>query len=210
MRHPSSYLALALVAGAAAIAPPALAAIPGADPDWPCQQRLVPELTGATLWNGPALPTDAKWQSDKRIAGLVTSVASRDLPIEEGEAQLGKFVDGIKPAERKTLVPEIFVGIVGEVNRQRSDIITRIRELTRRQKSVGDVVAKVTAELEQIPEDAQGDEAKRRDEIVQRREYVIRMFDETERTMRYACEAPVNLEARLGDYARLLQAKLGG
>ncbi len=209
MRHLSYCLALALVASSAAIAVPALAAIPGADPDWPCQQRLVPELTGATLWNGPPLPADAKWQSDKRIAGLVTSVAARDLPVEEGEAQLGKFVDAIKPAERKTLVPEIFVGIVDEVNRQRGDVISRIKDLDRRQKSVGDVVAKVSAELEQIPEDAQGDEAKRRDEIVQRRDYVIRMFEETERTMRYACEAPVNLEARLGDYARLLQAKLG-
>ena len=209
MRHLSSCLAFALVAGSAAVAAPVLAAIPGADPDWPCQQRLVPELTGGTLWSGPPLPTDGKWRSDKRIAPLVTSVSSRDLPVEEGEAQLGKFVDGVKPAERKAVVPEIFVGIVDEVNRQRDDIIARIRELTRRQKSVGDVVAKVTAELQQIPEDAEGDEAKRRQEIVERRDYVIRMFEETERTMRYACEAPVNLEARLGDYARLLQAKLG-
>jgi hypothetical protein len=192
------------------LANPVLAAAPTTDADWPCKQRLVPELTGATLWNGPPLPADGKWQSDKRVAAIVVAVSSRDLPIEEGRVQLGKFVDGVKPAERKTILPEVFAGIVDEVNRQRDAIITRIRELTHRQRDIGDVVSKVTTELQQIPEDAQGADAQRREEIVQRRGYVIRAFEEAERTMRYACEAPVDLEARLGDYARLLQDRLGG
>jgi hypothetical protein len=37
---------------------------------------------------------------------------------------------------------------------------------------------------------------------------VTRAFESTQRTMRYACEVPVQLEARLGRYARFLQARL--
>jgi hypothetical protein len=201
----SCWAASALIAlGSAAHAAP-----PASDPDWPCRQRLVPELTGATLWNGPPLPIDGKWQGDKKIAAVVTAVSNRDLPIEDGKTQLGKFADSVRPAERRKILPEIFAGIVDEINRQRGTIITRIEELTRRQRGIGDVVSKITTELEQIPEDAEGADAERRAEIVERRNYVIRAFEEEERTMRYACEAPVDLEARLGDYARLLQAKLG-
>jgi hypothetical protein len=43
---------------------------------------------------------------------------------------------------------------------------------------------------------------------VQRRDFVIRTFQETERTMRYACEVPVELEGRLGSFAKALEAKL--
>ena len=32
----------------------------GADPDWPCIQRKVPELSLAQIWNGPELPASAK------------------------------------------------------------------------------------------------------------------------------------------------------
>ncbi|HVJ52672.1 MAG TPA: hypothetical protein VM689_09435 [Aliidongia sp.] len=206
MWHRSCLAAsLYLMLGGAALAQPA-----PPDADWPCRQRLVPELTAGGLWNGPPPPADRKWQDDKRIAGLVTSVSSRDLPVDEGKAQLNKFADGVKPAERKVILPEIFAGIVDEVNRQRGEVIARLREMTRRQRDIGDVVAKVTTELQQIPETAEGADAQRRAEIVQRRNYVIRAFEETEHTMRYACEVPVALEARLGDYARLLQGKLGG
>src|SRR4051812_12032042 len=37
-----------------------------ADPDWPCVQRLVPTLTAATLWAGPAPKGD--WHADKEVA----------------------------------------------------------------------------------------------------------------------------------------------
>jgi hypothetical protein len=192
----------AMAAGLAQAAPPA------SDPDWPCRQRLVPELTAATFWNGPPLPAEAKWQDDKRLAEEVPALAARDLPVEDGVARLNRFADKLKPAERKTVLPALYVGLVESINRERGETIQRIEELARRQRSIGDVVAKVSAELRAIPADAQGDDAQRRAEIVQRRDFVIRSFEETEHTMRYACEVPVDLEARLGAYARALEGRL--
>ncbi|HEV2677436.1 MAG TPA: hypothetical protein VGV37_23100 [Aliidongia sp.] len=184
---------------------PAGAAVPGQNPDWPCQQRFVPTLTAGTFWNG-ALPNGPDWRANPRLAALVAGTAPREIPRDEARAKLAAFVKRLKPAERRTLPPLLFIGIVDETNRQRGAIIDSIEDLTRRQRDLGDLVAKISAELQAIAPDVQGEAAGRRAEIVQRRDFVIRSFEETQRTMRYACEVPVELEARLGDDAKALQA----
>jgi hypothetical protein len=44
--------------------------------------------------------------------------------------------------------------------------------------------------------------------LEQRHAFAAKSFTDAERTMRYACEAPVRLEGRLGAYARALAAAL--
>ena len=48
------------------------------DPDWPCVQRKVPELSLAQVWTGPELPAAAsRWANDKEIAALVAELSAR-------------------------------------------------------------------------------------------------------------------------------------
>jgi hypothetical protein len=195
-----SLAALALSGAVARAAPPV------SDPDWPCRQRLVPALTAATFWNGAPLEIEADWRAEPRVAAEVAALAPRDVPVEEGIVRLGRFADGLNPEERSRLLPALFAGLVDETNRARGEIIARIKDLARRQRDLGVTAAKVTAELREAQ--AGDDDAKRRDEIRQRRDFIIRSFEETERTMRYACEVPVDLEARLGGYARAVQSRL--
>jgi hypothetical protein len=203
MRASAILLAAGLVLSNAVLAAP-----PVTDPDWPCQQRLVPELTAATFWSGPPLPANADWHANTKIADEVAAVAPRDVPIDDAVAQIGHFAAALQPDERKTLLPLLFLGLVDDTNRQRSEVIDRIKELARRQRSLGDVVAKATQDVEAIPSDAQGDDAQRRADLVQHRDFLIRTFEETQRTMRYACEVPVELEGRAGSFARALEAGL--
>ncbi|MGB8844023.1 MAG: hypothetical protein WCC64_23480 [Aliidongia sp.] len=184
----------------------ARAAPPVADPEWPCRQRLVPTLTAATFWNGTLPAVVGEWRAEPRASAEVAVLAPRDLPIEEGVEKLNHFADGLNDDERKKLLPEVFTGIVDEINRQRGEVIARIKDLARRQRDLGATAAKVTAELRDAQTKA--DDAKSLEEIRQRRDFIIRSFDETERTMRYACEVPVDLEARLGNYARAIEARL--
>ncbi|MEA1648812.1 hypothetical protein UAJ10_07255 [Nitrospirillum sp. BR 11164] len=200
-------LALTLTATTALAAPPPPAG--QTNPDWPCHQRLVPQLTAATYWAGPPLPDHVDWRADKRVAAVVQATAPRDIPADEGEKALARFADKVPKGQRADLYPKVFAGIVEEVNGQRGAVITRIQELARRQRDMGELVSKATTELQAIPpQTADPAQQQQRAEIVQRRGYLIRNFEEVERTLRYTCEVPVDLEARLGAYARVLTSRL--
>ena len=56
-----------------------------------------------------------------------------------------------------------------------------------------------------IPPDAQGEAAAKRIDLQQRHDFTARNFEEIQRTIRYACQTPVELDARLGAWARALQ-----
>jgi hypothetical protein len=190
------------------LAPLASGAAAGQDSDWPCQQRLVPADTFGTFWSGPPVADGADWRADSRVAKLVDAVSPRDTAIDEGIARIDRFAEGLSPAERQTLVPLAFAGIVEATNGQRTPIIDRIEELAERQHSVADLVAKASAELDGIPADATGEATAARAEAAERRGFLIRNFEETQRTMRYVCEVPAQLDQRLGRYAEALQKLL--
>jgi hypothetical protein len=46
--------------------------------------------------------------------------------------------------------------------------------------------------------------------LQQRHDFTARNFEEIQRTIRYACETPVALDARLGAWARALQQSASG
>lgn len=194
------------LAALASLAPSAAwSAYPGQDPNWPCQQRLVPSLTAAAFWSGPAPDGGADWHAEPKVAALVARIGPRRISAAEGEAAIAAFNGELSEDERARLAPLAFAGLLEETNRQRGELIGQIKNLGARQRRLADLVAQVTAEQDAIPAQARGAEADKRADLEQRRAFLIREFEEAQRTMRYACEAPVQLEARLGAYARALQ-----
>jgi hypothetical protein len=186
--------ALVLATTAARAAPPVQ------DPDWPCVQRLMPSLTASTYWTGPAPKAD--WHADPAVSALVAEIAPRTVPADAAVAKLDQFTAGLPPDGKPDRLAELLAGLVEETNRQRDQIIDRLHGMTRRQREITGLVADVTADLSH-----ESDPAKH-DEMVQRRSFLIREFDSVQRTVRYVCEAPVQLEARVGSLGRALDAAL--
>jgi hypothetical protein len=178
-----------------------------ADPDWPCPQRLVASLSPELFWSGPNIAAAGDWRREPGVAALVQEISPRKIAAERGEAAIRAFAERLDE-ERPRLLTLAFAGILEETNRQRSELIERIRALAVRQRELSDIAVRAGEELRAIPSDASGEPAERRQDLEQRRLYVSRAFEETQRTMRYACETPVQLESRLGVYARALQAYL--
>jgi hypothetical protein len=208
MRAPLLPLGLALAALVAAM-PAAPATRRGVDPDWPCVQRLVPTLSAATFWSGPDPASVGDWTAEPKVAALVRQISPRRVTTEAGESAIGAFADAIGSAEdRQRLLTLAFAGLLQETNRERADLIARIKSLGQRQNELADIASKATAELGSIPTDAVGDAAARRDDLQQRIAFVTRAYDGGRQTLRYVCDAPVQLEARLGRYARSLQSHL--
>jgi hypothetical protein len=186
---------------------PVAAASRNADPDWPCVQRLVPKLSPGLFWAGPGIDNAAEWRKEPDVVALVEKITSRKITADRGKEAIGAFVQGAGE-DKPRLLALAFAGLLEETNRQRSDLIERIQAFARRQRDLADIASRAGEELSKIPPDATGDEAARRKDLEQRHQYVSLAFQESQRTVRYACEAPVQLESRLGEYARALQAAL--
>ena len=176
------------------------AAPPVQDPDWPCVQRLVPSLAAGTYWTGPA--PDADWRADPEVAALVAGIAPRNVPDDVALARLDAFAGALPPEGKPARLAALFAGLVDATNHERDQVIERLHALTRRQREINGLVSAVSTDLAH-----EADPAKR-DEMTQRRLFLIREFDQAQQTVRYACEAPVQLEARLGAFGRALDGDL--
>ncbi len=176
----------------------------GEDPDWPCQQRLVPKLAAAAYWNGPPLDNVGDWQGDPEIVDLVRRLAPRRVSTEEGLSQIAAF-EGILSGDRTRRLALAFRGLLEETDRERSALIEQLKQIGRRQRELADLVGRLGAELDSIPPGATGEAATKRVDLQQRHDFTARNFEEIQRTIRYACEPPVELDARLGVWARALQ-----
>ncbi len=199
------YLACALCV-TALLGATALAAPRGEDPDWPCQQRLMPTLGAGALWTGPPLDSAGDWHAEPQIAALVGRIAPRNVTAESGSAAITEYLAGIpQPDDKKRLSTLLFSGLLAEANRERGEVIARLKVLGRRQHELAAIASRAAEELNAIPADATGDEAARRTDLQQRFTFVTQAFESAQRTMRYACEAPVQLEARLGRYAQTIE-----
>jgi|SRR6516164_1867654 hypothetical protein len=174
------------------------------DPDWPCQQRLVPKLTAAAYWNGP-LDVQGDWQADPEVAALVRKLSPRRVTAEEGLSAIAGFAKTLS-GDRAHQLTLVFRGLLEETDRERADLIDRLKQIGRRQRQLAELAAELAGELDSISSDATGEAAAKRTDLQQRHDFTARNFEEVQRTIRYACEAPVRLDARLGAWTRALQS----
>ncbi len=190
-----ALLALCLVGSSRAQAP-------APNPDWPCAQNLVPTLTAGSYWDGK-VPDHTSWRDDEKMFTLVTDIVDRDTPEADGLAKLNAYVDTVPTGQRATVLPLLFGAIVDQTNDERTLLIQRIEELGLRQRRMGDVVGKISTQVDETPASDPS-----HSDLAGERDFDIRAFQQTQHTMRYACEAPVAMERRLGVFARDLQKRL--
>ncbi len=191
---------LAVLFGAVGV----LAAPWAANPDWPCQQRLVPKLAAAAYWNGPSLDQAGDWHADPAVADLVRRLAPRRVSTAQGLTEIAAFAQALR-GERRRRLGLVFLGLLGESDRERAGLIEELKEIGRRQRELAGLVSRLAAKLNAIPPDATGEAAARRIDLQQRHDFTMRNFEEIQRTIRYACETPVALDARLGAWSRALE-----
>jgi len=179
----------------------------GQDPDWPCIQRKVSEISSAQVWNGPPLDTagDA-WRDDSAVAELAGAIASRRTEMADAKGKIADFA-AVTGADRNRRLTLLFAGVLASINAERSSIMAGIGRYARRQHALAEKIAGEAAELDRLP--AQGgtaDENTRRQDLTETQEWDTRIFRERERSLRYVCELPTLLEQR----AFALGKEIGG
>ncbi|HTO84250.1 MAG TPA: hypothetical protein VMQ73_18645 [Methylomirabilota bacterium] len=189
---------MALCADAAAAEP---------DPNWPCQQPLVQNVTAAMIWSGPPLDNIGDWHSEPTVEALVERIAPRNVSTKDGQAAIEAFLRDLK-GDRKRLVTLAFAGLLDETNDQRTGVIGRIKDLAERQRNLSELVNKLSIEVGGLPPSEQTNPSPEHKDLVDRWTFTTQAYTQTQQTMRYACEIPGQIDSRLGVYARALAAGL--
>ncbi len=176
-------------------------------PDWPCQQVKVPELSVAAIWPEP-IPQEAG-KSASQVPGLndiVAQLAARRTPMEEAEKQISSFVTGT-PEERKEKADLLFIGLFNALNAQRFQVMNGLERAYRTQMDLAEKIHSDADKLRAL-QDANSDSPQLK-ELVGQVQWETRIFDDRRKTLKYACEVPVEIDQRIFALARAIQ-RAGG
>ncbi len=198
---------LPVILGAFAIAS-AHAAPPGAqDPDWPCMQIKVPELSVASVWAGPPIDAyRATWSSDPEIADLASRLMQRRLSLVEAQADITAFAQNAG-SERQPKLLALFAGVFDEASRERGSILAGLDRFGRRQKELAVSIRTENEKLQTMQSAASANGQKVADQQ-NRLNWDLQVFQDRRQSISYACEAPSLIEQRLFALSRAIQAAL--
>lgn len=211
MRAPPGIMLLAVAGVLLAAAVPAEAQRAAAGPpDWPCVQRLIPELAWGTLWTGPSPEAlEQPWWEDEAVGRVVRFATARDTPREAALARVRAFVAEVSEApeaEREQRLTRLFAGLFERINRERSRTIERIRSAARGQMARLERLAALVDELEAArADDAGSDEIERLEQAL----YWERLtFQRRQQSLPALCEKPYLLEEELSRMVRAIRNAL--
>jgi hypothetical protein len=192
----ASALALAVSAGASAAAE-------FDDPDWPCIQRKVPELSIGQMWAGPVPEPDAV--ADAEVRSLAQRLSPRRVSVEEVGSEAAAAVQALGPEARAEELGALFAAMLARINVERGAVIAGIGRYARHQTELADRIEAMQVELaglEAAPDD--GKDWDRIEELTDTLAWDTRIFRDRAQSLTYVCESPVLLEQRAFAIGRAL------
>jgi hypothetical protein len=184
-----------------------LAAAEPDDSDWPCIQRLVPELAASQMWAGP--PPDGADDGSRADGGtiqLARQLASRSMPVDQAQAAIDEFAQGVGPEERNAELAHLFHEVLRLINQERGEIIAGIKRYTRKQQHLAEKITQDSQMLANLQPGITPDPATQ--ELLNEREWDLRVFHDRQRVLRQVCDQPVLMEQRAFSLSRAMQAEL--
>lgn len=208
MQRPRLSRILSAAALAAALCSPAPAAM-NTDPDWPCIQRKVPEISLGQVWNGPELPQTARdWHKDPEVAELVEEVAARRVPLAEAQQEIRDFAASFEQGQRADKLLKLMQGLFDHMNAERSQVISGIGRYARSQIGLAAALRKEASQVDALRNKPGADP----NEVMMRSDrlaFQTRIFEERVQALTFVCEVPTLIEQRLYQLAKTIAEELG-
>jgi len=177
------------------------------NPDWPCVQPKVPQMSIAAMWDGPSIAdVGNSWQEDPKIKDLVARLAARRTPLDSAEKSIAEFLTG-SAAEKQDKAKKLFAGLFDSSNAQRGEVMDGIERTARRQKELADKVRSDVAALREMEDKPDQDQSKIA-ALASEVEWSTRIFEDRRKTLRYVCEVPTAIEQRVFALARSIRQSL--
>lgn len=177
-------------------------------PDWPCVQRLIPELAWGTIWAGPS-PDELEqdWWEDEEVGRTVRFATSRSTSEEQALERVGDFIDSVEESEAERRLTLLFAGLFELTDRERQRTIEDIRQAARAQLARLETISAMVDELEE----RRADEAANEAEIERLSEALFweqRTFQHRQQALPAMCDQPYLLEERLARMVRQITARM--
>jgi hypothetical protein len=197
----SIALALGVLCCAAGVRPVATA---GEDPDWPCIQRLVPEIAPAVIWAGPPLDSVDGHEPSPAIDQLAEELAARRVPLAEAQEHVDAFAKTLDDRQKAEQLTRLFARMLEIINRDRTSIIQGIKKYARGERALAESITEKNERLSELP----ADQILEREALIAERDWDIRIYDDRRNSLTYLCEQPVLLEQRAFALARAIVGNL--
>ena len=182
------------------------------DPDWPCVQRKVPQLSAGQVWAGPPLPGDsAAWRRDPALSALVGRIAARRTSMTRVEELIGQVASADGQSRDSRLVA-LFAGVFQQISRERRQLIEGISRYAVKQRDLAAQIDDLWVRIEAARAAAGAedfDALDRIEEMEDKLRWDTRIYQERQKSLTYVCESPVILEQRAFAVARMIAVELG-
>jgi hypothetical protein len=176
-------------------------------PDWPCLQAKVPEISLAAVWAGPALDDAAsKWKDDSKVSALVSKLAARKTPLDEAEKSVKEFLSG-SAADKTANAKLLFAGLFDTLNAQRSQVMSGLERVSRKQREAADKIREETIQLQALQDATPRDDTKV-DAMSNQLIWETRIFEDRRKVVRFVCEVPTTIDQRLFALGRVIQQEM--
>ena len=171
------------------------------NPDWPCIQVLIKELSWGSIWTGQPLDDDSsKWVDDDSLRSLAEKLMNRKTKEEEGIKELKKYIKKNNSAKERVKLFHALFDTTNEIWKKR---INKLLNFGKRQRLTAE---KISIKLEKIKELSE-DLDKNKEEIQkleQERLWDVRRFEDRRSLSDSLCEQPRFYEKRLGVYSSVI------
>ena len=190
----------------AALPSPADAADPR-DPDWPCMQAKVPEMSVASMWDGPSIAdVGNSWEDDPKINDLVVRLAARRTALDAAEKAIADVITG-SAAQKQDKAKKIFAGVFQTLSQERSEVMSGIDRVARKEKELANKIRSDVTALRELQDKPEQDQSKI-DALAAQVEWSTRIFDDRRKSIRYVCEVPTIIEQRVFALGRAIRQAL--
>ncbi|WP_246317465.1 hypothetical protein [Hyphomicrobium methylovorum] len=183
--------------------------------EWPCIYRKVPQLSAATIWDGPEITDTTSWRKDETVRKLSEYLISRRLTMEEVEAAIKKFADAQPADVHDAKLTELFAAVLTRTNEERRIVMSGIERFHKRQLERAKEIDKESQELppEAVAAAAAADsepagEINKLSDAEEKYKWEVRTFQEKQANMPIACEIPQLIDERAGAVARAIRADM--
>ena len=175
------------------------------NPDWPCEQIYIYEISPAVVWAGPSTAgMEALWQQDEEIQRLVNRFTSPDYDVENADKEIADFAERQNPEEKDRKLTLLFSGVLEALNNKRKKELNGITRYARGQAARANRLSEELDEMIGLQDDPSPAAQERFQLMQSEMEIKQRMFDEREAFIQHLCTRPRIVEERLGTLARAI------